>query len=164
MPGFLGTPAALIPDIVVVAMFLVLPAFFYGAWLAKKGKTKIHARIMSGVFTLLFVVVVIFVIWNQVANDYQVNWKDKPFYKDFFLPFVFGHIVIALSGLFTGAFVLLTALKWREPNQKGELVFKSAKHRKIHIWAGRLALLLFLLIAVTGLIIYYYRYVFVFTE
>jgi uncharacterized membrane protein YozB (DUF420 family) len=162
MRGFLGTHASLIPDIVVIAMFLVLPAFFYGAWLAKNGKTKIHAKVMSGVFALLFAVVVAFVIWNQLANDYKVSWHGNDFYNNVFMPFVVGHIIIAVSGLALGIFVVFTAIKWRQPGQAGQLVFNSSRHRSIHVWSGRIALLLFVLIAVTGLGIYYMRYVYVY--
>jgi uncharacterized membrane protein YozB (DUF420 family) len=163
MQGFLGTNASLVPDIVVVAMFLVLPAFFYGAWIAKQGKTKAHAKLMTGVFGLLFIVIIGFVAWNQIANDYKVKWVDTDFYRNVFTPFVIGHIIIAVLGLFLGIFVVATAIKWRTPKADGQLVFKSSKHRSIHVWCGRIALLLFVLIAVTGFGIYYLRYVYLYT-
>lgn len=159
--GFLGTRASLYPDIVVVSLFLVLPAFIYGAYLAKQGKTKAHAAIMSLVFGVLFLVVLGFIYWNQALNTSHPPIKDSPLYKSFYIPFTIFHIVIAISSLILGSFQVLTAWFWREPKADGELCFKSSKHRKIHKVGGWIALLLFTLVAVTGCVIYYFRYVYV---
>lgn len=160
MKGFLGTPASFFPDFVVVAMFLVLPAFFYGMLLLRKGQRKAHAWVMGTVFGVLFVTVVAFVIWARFYNDYRVTWEDTPFYKNVFMPFVYSHIAIALLGLASGTLTVISGLSRARSTEAGEFVIPSPGARKAHIWAGRLSLVLFILIAFSGFGIYYFRYIF----
>lgn len=159
--GFLGTRASLFPDVVVVALFVVLPAFFYGARLARQGKTKAHAAIMGSVFSVLFVVVTAFVLWNQYINHSAPPIKDSPLYKSLYIPLAIFHIIIALTSLGLGVFLVWSGISWRDKLDSGELAFKDPGKRSKHVKAGWTALVLYGLVAVTGLAIYYLRYVFV---
>lgn len=163
MGGFLGTPASFFPDFVVVAMFIVLPAFIYGIKIVKKGQRRLHGWIMGIVFAILFVTVVAFVIWARFYNKYHVTWEDTDLYRNVFMPFVVGHIIIALSGLASGCFCCASALFNMKTLENGELAFKSEKLRKLHKLFGWISMVLFVLIAVTGFMIYYARYIYEYT-
>jgi uncharacterized membrane protein YozB (DUF420 family) len=143
-----------------VALFVVLPAFLYGAYVAREGKTRRHAAIMSGVFSVLFVVVLGFVLWNQYLNHSEPPIKDSPLYKSLYVPLAIFHVSIALSSIGLGVFLCVTGVRWRERMESGELRFGTERRRRVHVLAGRAALVLFTLVAVTGLMIYYLRYVF----
>lgn len=158
-PGFLGTRASLFPDVLVVALFLVLPAFFYGVVLAKKSKTRAHAAVMGSVFSVLFVFVIAFTLWNHYYNTSKPPIVGTPFYDNFYLPFALFHVIIAVTGVLLGTFVTASAMLWRRPAGDG-LAFETATKRKVHIVCGKIALGFFVLIAVTGVAIYYMRYVY----
>lgn len=164
MGGFLGTEASFFPDFVVVAMFIVLPAFVYGIRLVKKGKKRLHGWVMGVVFGILFVTVVAFVIWARFYNDHHVSWEQTDLYRKYFMPFVFGHIVLALSGLASGCFCVGSALFNIKVLDNGEIALRNERLRKLHKIAGWFSMILFILIAISGFMIYYARYIYVYTR
>jgi len=158
MDGFLGTRAPLFPDVVVVALVVVLPALVWGAILAGRGRTRLHHTIMWWTYHVLAVVVVAFVVWNAVAGTHVPALEASWLYRPIYLPLVIGHVIVAVSAtVFTG-WVTWRARLRRVERPDGELGFDPDEARH-HRRTGKLALALLLATSVSGLAIYYFRYV-----
>lgn len=158
--GFLGTRAPLVPDLIIVALLVVVPAFAAATVLAVMGRTRLHHTIMWITYHVLLVVVVAFVIYNLTVHMSAPELEQSPVYRTIYLPLVVFHIAIASFSTAFGGWLAWATRRWARPSG-GELSLEPSRAR-LHRRAGTAALALFAVTIATGLAIYYFRYIYIF--
>ncbi len=161
MSGFLGTRAPLFPDVVVVALVVVIPLFLIGVSLAKRKRLRAHLAVMQATFGVLAVVVVAFVVWARLfapgAPHLEGTWLHGAVYR----PLIFLHIVVALSSLALGASTILRARRRVISPERPAEVKLPEGYRGRHHLEGYATLSALILTSGSGLAIYYLRYIWV---
>ena len=78
-PGFLGTEADLLIDVVVCSLAAILPIMGYALYLVRQGRYEAHRNVMAGLYALLFVVVLLFEADLQAKGGIFELTKDSAF-------------------------------------------------------------------------------------
>ena len=153
IPGFLGTRATLMLDIVFVAMFAVLPAMGYSIYLVKcRQNFVLHKKIQLMLGSVLLVVVTLFEIDMRV-NGWEHLATDSPYYDDgkewsgVWIS-LYIHLVFAISTALLWGYVIVQALR-KIPKPPG-----PCEHSRLHKKLGWIAALDMVATAVTGWIFY----------
>ncbi|RME72149.1 MAG: hypothetical protein D6776_09275, partial [Planctomycetota bacterium] len=102
LPGWFGTRAPRAADLVIAALALVVPLFWWAAGQAAR-RTRLHAALMSTLYLALTVVVVGFVLWARTGSPPAPRLEAAWFYRPLYLPLLGLHIVAALASLALGA-------------------------------------------------------------
>ncbi len=158
MDGFLGTRAPLFPDVVVASLAAVVPLLLTGVVLAKRGRTAAHKTVMFATYHVLLAVVIAFVVWNAVAGTTVDGLEEAWFYRSFYLPFIAGHVVLAVFTVLFAGWVTWRAIRRRSEGADGQPSF-DPKETGHHRRTGWVAVVLLVLTAASGLVIYWIRYV-----
>lgn len=165
-PGFLGTRAPLFPDLIICGLLLLVPAFAAGIVAGRRGHLRAHATAMQLAYATLLVVVVTFVAWSRLGYAPPApRLEQAPFYKTWFVPFTVFHIAAAISCLLSGAGAVCWG-RWRthsttgQPGAEGQPSFPKPTDARLHRVGGYSFCVLLLVTTLTGMTIYYYRYVF----
>jgi len=152
--GFLGTPASLMLDIVVISLILVVPTMLLSIYIVKKLKNyALHRIIQLTLGAVLAVVVALFEIDMRLQGGFEELAKDSAYFDTHFLWVLLGiHLSFAVSTVFLWATTIVLALK-RFPNPPRPGAF-SPTH-KVMAW---FAVADMVATAVTGLMVYYFGF------
>lgn len=148
-PGFLGTRADLLLDIVICSLVVVVPILFYAVMAARKKNYKLHRNIQVGLTLVLVVVVGIFE-WNlnQSGGIWEMT-KESSFAGTWILnSSVYVHLAFAFSTTFVWLSLIASSLfKFSNPPS-------PSKFSRLHkIW-GRLALFVMVMTGLTAVVLY----------
>ena len=152
IPGFLGTRASLMLDVVFLAMFAVLPVLFYSVYLVKyKRNFALHKRIQIVLGGVLLVTVTLFEVDMRV-NGWRPLAEPSPYYGDGWTAVwicLYVHLVFAITTAVLWVWVIVAAIRrFPKPPAPGE-------HSRQHILLARLATFDMVATAVTGWIFYW---------
>ena len=151
--GFLGTRASLMLDVVLLAMFAVIPVLFWSIWLVKcRRNYTLHRRVQLLLGTALLVVVALFEIDVRVYG-WTHRAAESRYYGSWVRPVLYVHLVFAISTTVLWILVTVRALRrFAKPPAPGD---HSSSHRRL----GWIASIDMLLTAITGCLFYYLAFV-----
>jgi uncharacterized membrane protein YozB (DUF420 family) len=151
MPGFLGTLAPFMMDLVVVSLVAVVPLLVYSITMAKKGQIELHRKIQISLAIVLGIAVLLFELEMRLAGGI-VNLIEPQRYTFLFRAYLWFHIAIAISTLVLWT---LTIIKAQKNFIDGTML---TSYRPIHKKLGMYSTLSLLATSVTGLGVYYWSF------
>jgi len=158
IPGFLGTRASLMLDIVFLAMFAVLPVMGYSIYLVKyRRRFALHKTIQLVLGGVLLVTITLFEADMRI-NGWQHLAADSPYFGDGaewsgVWVSLYIHLVFAVTTALVWIYVIVQALrKFPKPPAPSE-------HSPQHILFARIAALDMVATAVTGWTFYWIAFV-----
>lgn len=155
--GFLPYKATFMLDVAVLAVFLVIPILVFGLIQAYKKNYLFHAKIMTALGILVFIVVIAFEI------DIRIHGGIKPIlekaeralaYTPAFEKFLYIHIFFAITTCIVWIMTTFGAIK--------HFGFKNpmpGPYSKKHKTLGKLSTLGVLGVAITGVAVYYMGFI-----
>jgi putative membrane protein len=152
--GFLGTRASFMLDVVVLAMFAVVPLLMWSIYLvAYRHNYALHKRVQLALAGLLLVAVALFEIDMRFFTDWEERAAPSPFYTAGQWDAVWGslvmHLLFAIPTLFLWIYVVVAALrKFPNPPMPNE-------HSRQHRLVATLGAVGMFMTAVTGWIFYW---------
>jgi uncharacterized membrane protein YozB (DUF420 family) len=157
LPGFLGTRASLMLDVVFVAMFLVVPLMAIGIALAKRGQYVLHKRLQLATAAVLLLAVLAFEIDMRFFTDWRLLAAPSPYFSaNGWNPVTISltiHLFFAVPTLLLWIVVVARALKYFPcPPRPGA-------HSEAHKLMGWLATVGMVMTAVTGWGFYWLAFV-----
>lgn len=159
LPGFLGTRASLMLDVVFAAMFLIVPILGLSIYLARYRRMyNAHKWIQIIMGVVLLVTVTAFEVDMRLFTDWEMLAEPSPYYttpdewNTVWYSLVI-HLLFAVPTPLVWTYVIVQALR-QFPNPP-----RPAKHSRHHIFCARVAAILMALTAVTGWIFYYLAFV-----
>jgi uncharacterized membrane protein YozB (DUF420 family) len=157
LPGFLGTRASLMLDVVFVAMFLVVPLMAISIALAKRGQYVAHKRLQLATAAVLLLAVLAFEIDMRFFTDWRLLAAPSPFFNaNGWSPVTIAltiHLFFAVPTLLLWIVVVVRALKYFPcPPRPGA-------HSEAHKLMGWLATVGMVMTAVTGWGFYWLAFV-----
>lgn len=154
-PGFLGTGANLLLDIVVVALAALLPALFFSWRSARAGKYPLHKRMQVTLFWVLTVAVLLFELDIRLSGGIVAMTGDSRFAGTLILSgSIWFHMALAILTASVWIWLLFTSLRrFPSPPEPGAF---SPTHRR---W-GRIAMIGMVLTGITGIELYVIGFVF----
>jgi uncharacterized membrane protein YozB (DUF420 family) len=148
MPGFLGTGAPFMMDLVMIALLVINPALFWSIQQAKNGKYELHKKVQLPLALILLIAVVLFEIEIRLAGGI-VNIIGEEKYTPLFQTVLYIHIFFSVTTTILWAITTFKAYKLYTPQGFPDHYRKT--HRKMG-WLGAIDLLLTTL---TGFVVYY---------
>jgi uncharacterized membrane protein YozB (DUF420 family) len=156
--GILGTRGSLMLDLVLLAMFAVVPVMAWSMWQVRAYKRyELHRRVQVGLGFVLGLTIIAFAVdmrlhgWRARAEPSRF-WRDGALNDAIDVSLVL-HLACAVPTAFLWVFVIVQALRhFDRPTQPNAY---SPRHR---FWA-RLAAVEMVLTAVTGWGFYYLAFV-----
>lgn len=148
-PGFLGTRADLLMDLVVVSLAAIVPTIGASWWLALRKRYPTHRTVQTTLFTVLLVVVSLFEADMRNQGGIFEMTAGSRFAGTTFLNGSIGfHTLLSIStSLLWLVLVPLSFYKFGLAAQPGPF---SATHRVV----GRIGMVLMLLTGITGVELY----------
>lgn len=153
--GFLGFRGDLLSDLLIVALFLIVPALLVAVWAARTHRRDLHRTTMWTVLAVLAGYVVLYEasLLAQGGMGFLRSKIRMPAPTYFFVVAV--HVVLAVSGMATAVLAV----------RKGRRVFRAAADsagvgpRTEHRRVGYAAFALLVVSALTGVAVYYLTFV-----
>lgn len=152
MPGFLGTGAPFMMDLVMIALLVINPALFWSIQQAKKGRFELHKKVQLSLASILLIAVVLFEIEIRLANGI-VNIIGEEKYTTLFQVVLYIHIFFSVTTTIIWAVLSFKGYKLYTPN--GFPDDYQSTHKKMG-WLGAIDLLLTTL---TGFVVYYLGFI-----
>jgi putative membrane protein len=157
--GFLpGSRASLMLDVVVLAMFAVLPTLAVSIWLVRRGHYRLHKRIQLALGIVLLVAIAAFEVDMQLVSGWRERAMPSPYYGTLDR---WGWVSYALCVHLL--FALPTFLLWLVVIGGAVRNFptppRPSRHSPRHRLLGRLAAGGMLLTALTGWVFYWLAFV-----
>ena len=157
IPGFLGTRASLMLDVVFLAMFLVVPVLAFSIYLVRRGRYALHRKIQLVLGAVLLVTVLAFELDLRFFTDWRKLAEPSPYYHSEGRCLVWTalmvHLTFAVPVGFLWAFVIVQALrKFPYPPTPG-------RHSRSHKFWGWLAVSFMVMTAITGWTFYWLAFV-----
>ncbi|HEY1066927.1 MAG TPA: DUF420 domain-containing protein [Pirellulales bacterium] len=157
IPGFLGSRASLMFDVVVLAMLAVLPLLAWSIAQAKSGRYELHKRAQTLLAGLILAALVLFEGDVQIAKFAGDSWlvaaRQSPYADTWVGPVLTVHLAFAISAFLLWVVTLVLALRrFPSPPTPGS---HSALHKKFG-WAAAAAMVL---TSITGWLFYYLAFV-----
>lgn len=151
--GFIpGSRASFMLDVVSIAMFLILPLLLVSVRLVRKKKYSAHKKIQITVGAALILTVSIFEVDVRI-NGWRHLAEASPYYHTFLFPFLYCHIVIAVTTFILWIITLLTALR------RFQSIPIPCAHSAFHIRFAKFTVLFTFLTSFTGWCFYYLAFV-----
>ncbi len=148
-PGFLGTRADILMDLVVCSLVVVLPMMWLARVWARGERYTHHRNLMVSLGSTLAVVVLLFEIDIRMAGGFSELAKHSSYAGTWLMDVsLYVHLVLAITTAVLWGWLLITS--WRRfpnPPQPGEF---SKTHRK---W-GPIAMWAMVLTGFTGIELY----------
>ncbi len=155
--GFLPYKATFMLDVAVIAVFLVLPILIFGLYQAYKKNYLFHAKIMTALGIVVFIVVVAFEIDIRLQGGIKsiLEKADRILaYTPAFEKLLFVHIFFSISTCIIWVITTFGAIKhfgFQNPMPNAY----SKKHKIL----GKLSTIGVLGVAITGVWVYYMGFV-----
>jgi uncharacterized membrane protein len=153
-PGFLGTEADLLIDIVVCSLAAILPTMGYAVYLVRQGRYVAHRNVMAGLYALLFVVVLLFEADLQAKGGIFELTKDSAYAGTALLNgsvWVHTSFSFSTSILWTGL-VASSLWKLRPP--------RPGPNTRLHRILGKVSMAVMAATCITGLELYIVGFVY----
>jgi putative membrane protein len=157
-PGFLGTRASLMLDVVFLAMFLVLPMLAGSIYLVKvKRRFILHKKIQLTLGAILLGAVTAFEIDMRFFTDWEALAAASPYYQaegwsTVWIALVV-HLFFAIPTTFIWIYVIVQALRKYPP------LPVPGPHSAAHKLWGWIATIEMFMTAITGWTFYYLAFV-----
>jgi len=156
--GFLGTRGSIMLDVVFLAMFTVVPALLFSAYLAKvKRRFTAHKTIQLALGIVLLLAVAAFEVDMQLITDWRLRARPSPYFRvdawNTVLTSLVVHLTFAVPTLFLWVLVIVQALR-KFPNPPRPNAY-SPSHKKV-AWAATLGMVG---TALTGWVFYWLAFV-----
>lgn len=148
MPGFLGTNAPFMMDLVMVALLVINPALFWSIKQAKLGRYELHKKVQITLATVLLISVVLFELEIRLANGI-VNIIGEEKFTTTFQSVLYVHIFFSVTTTILWAVVTIKAIKLYTPQGFPDHYVKT------HKTMGFLGALDLVLTTITGYAVYY---------
>jgi len=158
MNGFLGTRGSFMLDVVLLAMFAIVPLLGWSIYLVRvRQRHALHKRIQIVLATVLFVAVAAFEVDMRFFTDWEQRAAASRFYHrgtwDGVWLSLTIHLLFAIPTLVLWVWVLVAALRhFPKPPAPGA-------HSRHHRCFGQLAAWGLLLTAMTGWLFYWVAFV-----
>jgi len=150
--GFMGTSAPIYMDIITL-YFIMLPLLMaVGIYMAVKKKLELHFKMQLGTYMMTLLVVTLFEVGVRLSGGFSFFMQHSNANYTFMIIFLLIHIVIAFVSV--SAYSLLMYSSVREFRLKKEALIKN--HKKF----GMLVYLGMTLTSITGVMIYYFLFVY----
>lgn len=155
MPGFLGTRASLMLDVVFLAMFAVVPILFWSIYLVRvKRNYQLHKQVQVTLSLVLLVAVTLFEVDMRFFTGWREGAEASPYYSTAVVEkALLVHLCFAVTTAVVWSLVVVRALR-NIPSPPG-----PSAHSVWHKRWGWIAALDMLGTSVTGWIFYYLAYV-----
>ncbi len=154
MDGFLGTRASVMLDVVVLAMFAVLPVMCWSIYQVKyRRRYELHKRVQVVLAAVLLVTVAAFEIDIQFFAKWEERAEASPYFYTLVTPALWIHLFFAVPTAVIWIYTVWHGLR-NIPDPPGP---SAASAR--HIFWGRLAAWEMAGTAVTGWVFYYLAFV-----
>jgi uncharacterized membrane protein YozB (DUF420 family) len=154
IPGFLGTRATFMLDVVVVAMLIILPLLGWSVLQVRRSRRYVrHRRMQLSLAVALLIAVTAFEL-DMRLHGWQHLAAESPYFGGdgewgLVYPSLIVHLVFAVTTVLLWIYVIVTALlRFANPPAPGD-------HSRSHIFWGRLAAWDMVFTAVTGWIFYW---------
>lgn len=159
--GFLGSRAALMTDVVFLAMFVIVPVMVWSIQLVRRGPTEanlvLHKRVQTILGVVLLVAVVAFEIDVRFISDWEERAEASPYYQKDVWSVVWTalsiHLFFAVPTLVLWIVVIVRAYR------NFDAVPRPNAHSRAHRFWARLAAIGMTMTAITGWIFYYLAFV-----
>lgn len=148
-PGFLGTKAPFMMDLVVLALFAIIPVLIYSIKLAKTGQYIKHKSIQIALAIILLISVILFEIEIRIAGGIYQLIDIAPSERLLFDIVLYTHLFFAITTPLIWGFVIFSAIK----NFDGKS-FPARYANKHRLW-GKIATIDLILTSLTGFLVYY---------
>lgn len=154
MPGFLGTRASLMLDVVFLAMFVVVPVMLWSIYLVKfRQRYQLHKQIQLVLGAVLLIAVTMFEVDLQLFTDWKLLAAPSPYIDSIVRPSLWVHLFFAIPTAFLWVYVMYHGLRYI-PNPPGPSV-----HSARHLFWAKLAAFEMVMTALTGWVFYYLAFV-----
>ena len=151
-PGFLGSRASIMMDIVFLAMFAIVPVLAWSVYLVKvKKRYLLHKRVQLLLGTILGATVLLFEIHVRLHGWRHRMGESVPPMVIWIV--LITHLAICIPTTFLWIAVIVQALR-KIPNPPG-----PSPYSKQHAFLGKLAALGMFFTAVTGTLFYVLAFV-----
>lgn len=157
MTGFLPFHATFMLDVVLIALFLVVPILIFGLVQVHKKNYLLHAKIMTGLGLLVFIVVIAFEIDIRIQGGIDAileNSGRKLANTSGFKNLLYIHLFFAISTCILWVITTIGAIK-----RFGFKAPQPGAYSKAHKLLGKLTVLDILGVAVTGFAVYYMAFI-----
>ncbi|HPF25264.1 MAG TPA: hypothetical protein P5528_03570 [Steroidobacteraceae bacterium] len=152
-PGFLGTRADLLLDLVMISLVLVVPILVYSWRTVRGGGYGIHKTVQLSVFVVLGLAVLAFELHMRELGGIFKATKDSAYAGTAVLNgWIYVHTAFAVLMALVWIIVAIGALKFfpKPP--------RPIKGSAVHRWMGRLGMLLALGAGLTAIPLYIYGF------
>ncbi len=163
LDGFLGTRAALMTDIVFLALFAIVPTMLWSIVMVRgQGKTDdskllLHKRVQTTLGLILLVAIILFEIDVRFISDWEQRAAASPYSLAVGWSIVWIslaiHLLFAIPTLFLWIYVIVMALR------KFDSLPRPNAYSATHRLTARMAAVGMTMTAVTGWIFYYLAFV-----
>ena len=158
IPGFLGTRASLMLDVVFAAMFLIVPLMGLSVYLVRyRRKYQLHKRLQIGMAAVLLIAVVAFEVDMRLFTDWELLAEGSPYFTPGEWNVVWYSLAVHLC------FAVPTPLVWIYVIVQAIRKFDSPplpnQYSRAHIRWARAAAVLMTLTAATGWVFYWLAFV-----
>jgi hypothetical protein len=154
LPGFLGTRASLMLDVVVLAMVVILPALGWSVWLVRyRRRFLLHKRVQLAMGAVLLVAVAAFEIDMRLFTDWRKLAEPSPYYPRVVDLALYVHLGFSISTTLLWLYVTAWALR-HIPSPPAPSPASGP-----HIFWARLAAWDLVATAVTGWLFYWLAFV-----
>ena len=157
IPGFLGTHAGFLSDLsltlVITAAIVSLVGYYF---IRFQNNNKVHHYTLIASVIILALFLVVYVL-NSIL--YGTNVFKGPSFIHYFVywPFLIIHISFAMILALLYLYQLLTALK--HSRTPGKIIFKDPAYIRMHRKLGTIGLILIVVTAITGSMVYAFLYI-----
>lgn len=161
--GFLGTRAALMTDVVFVALFAIVPVMGWSIWTVRRrakddfASLALHKKVQVTLGLVLLVAVILFEIDVRFISNWEQRAAASPYYavegwSAVWLSLVV-HLIFAIPTLLLWVYVIVMALR------KFDSPPKPNAYSSTHRLTARLAAIGMTMTAVTGWLFYLLAFV-----
>ncbi len=153
-PGFLGSRADVLVDIVTLSLVVIMPLLVYSYRLARAGEWIKHRNLMITLAAVLTVVVGIFEYDLQVSGGAFELAKESRFAGTLFLAgSIYFHLLVAvMTALLWYVLIFLSWRKFSRPPEPGAF-------SKTHKLLGKIGMIGMFLTGITGVELYIVSFV-----
>ncbi len=152
-PGFLGTRADLLLDLVMISLVLVVPVLFWSWRNARRGAYSVHKAVQLSVFVVLGIAVLAFELHMRDLGGIFEATRESAYAGTALLNgWIYVHTAFAVLMALVWIVAVIGALKFfpKPP--------RPVKGSAVHRWLGRFGMLLALGAGLTAIPLYIYGF------
>lgn len=156
-PGFLGTRASFLSDLLLLSLIILVPAFVTGFILARRRRGSTHRLVMLTTYSVVVGFVIVYIIHNLVEGFPPFLGPRFSVYNIVYLTVGITHSILATAALAFGGYQLFTGYTYSAGQRVWAMPGSKRRH---HRGWGHRALVCFGLTAATGIFFYFWVFVY----